>query len=166
MINTEKKILILGLGNFLLKDEGLGIHFADNISQEKDLPEYADVEDGATGGITLLYLMEDYKRVIVIDAMDFKGNPGDVKKVTFDEIKDNRNHLSVSLHGFNFFDVLNLAKTLSINLPEISIIGVQPADMTQGVELTPIVKNAYEKVKHLVFEEFNNYERTKTHSNH
>jgi hydrogenase maturation protease len=153
-----KDILILGLGNFLLKDEGVGVHFVEFLAQEKDIPSYVDIEDGATGGINLLFLMEEYKKVIVIDAMDFGSKPGKVKKVTFDEIRQKKSHLSVSLHGINFFNVIELAKTLLQPLPKIVVIGIQPKDMTEGIQLTDEIKKTYKKVKQLVFEEIKNNE--------
>jgi len=146
------KTLILGIGNFLLKDEGVGVHFAERLLVD-GIPDNVIVEDGATGGIDLLYLMEGYEKAIIIDAMDFMATPGTVKKVSLNEIKNRKSHLSVSLHGISFFDIIEIAKELSLDLPEIKIIGIQPGDISQGVNLTPEIDAAYAEVKRLVFEE-------------
>lgn len=156
-----KNILILGLGNFLLKDEGLGVHFASKLANEKVIPSYVEIEDGATGGINLLYLIEGYEKVIVIDAMDFNGCPGEVKKVSITDISQSKSHLTISLHGINFLDIINLANSLSIKLPNITIIGVQPEEISQGIDLTSNVEKAYEKVKELVFEEIKTMNKQK-----
>lgn len=149
-----KEIIVLGLGNFLLKDEGVGVHFAERIAADENLPNYVDVEDGATGGINLLYLMEGFKKAIVIDAMEFGGKPGEARKISLQEIKEKKSHLTISLHGINFFDVIKLSNAVEMTLPEIVIIGIQPADMSHGTELTTEVERSFDKVKELVFEEF------------
>ncbi|MGL4780301.1 MAG: hydrogenase maturation protease, partial [Bacteroidales bacterium] len=74
-----EKLLILGLGNLVLKDEGVGIHAIQELEKE-DLPEHVDLLDGGTGGISLIGTLQEYKRVIMIDAT-LDNNPSGTIKV-------------------------------------------------------------------------------------
>ena len=62
-----KEILVMGVGNLVLCDEGVGIHAVDSL-QKENLPPWVDLLDGGTGGIALIGLLQEYKRVILIDA--------------------------------------------------------------------------------------------------
>ena len=78
---SEERLLILGLGNPLMGDDGAGIQIVNEL-RESDLPEYVDVIDGGTAGVGLIDLMSGYSRVIVVDAVrgedvfKYDENPG------------------------------------------------------------------------------------------
>lgn len=75
----------MGIGNLLLGDEGVGVHLINALRNEK-LPEWAKLEDGGTGGFTLFDIMQGYEKIIVIDAVEMKAEPGTVRKIELNEI--------------------------------------------------------------------------------
>ena len=74
-----KEILVLGIGNLILNDEGVGIHVVKEMMDKNLLNNYVDYLDGGTGGYLLVSVMSLYKHVIIIDAtLDKDNNPGKV----------------------------------------------------------------------------------------
>lgn len=67
-MNMHNKILVLGIGNYLMGDEGIGVHIANKLMSENILPPGVDILDGGTGGFHLLEYFEAYENVILIDA--------------------------------------------------------------------------------------------------
>ena len=80
-MDSKKPILVLGIGNLILKDEGFGVHVVQKMA---DMPLQGDVEvmDGGTMGLDLLYSMEGRKKVIVIDVVNADGPPGTLYRFT------------------------------------------------------------------------------------
>ena len=124
---SDERLLIIGLGNPLMGDDGAGIQVVNEL-RESDLPEYVDVIDGGTPGVGLIDLMSGYSRVIVVDAV--RGE---------DVFKYDENPLSLdncSLHEMELTSVLRLMKTLGIPIPEITIVGIPAVNIAPGIGLS------------------------------
>jgi hydrogenase maturation protease len=124
---SDERLLIIGLGNPLMGDDGVGIQVVNEL-RESDLPEYVDVIDGGTPGVGLIDLMSGYSRVIVVDAV--RGE---------DVFKYDENPLSLdncSLHEMELTSVLRLMKTLGIPIPEITIVGIPAVNIAPGIGLS------------------------------
>ncbi len=80
-MENKKNILILGIGNILLKDEGIGVHVVNKL-KEMQLPPDVEVMDGGTLGIDLLYYIEGRKKVVVIDTVTAGEPPGTMYRFT------------------------------------------------------------------------------------
>lgn len=135
---SEERLLIIGLGNPLMGDDGAGIYIVEEL-KKSDLPEYVDVIDGGTAGVGLIDLMSGYSRVIVVDAV--RGEDG----ISSDEIliryvfKYDENPLSLdncSLHEMELTSVLRLMKTLGMPIPEITIVGIPAVNIAPGIGLS------------------------------
>ena len=135
---SDERLLIIGLGNPLMGDDGAGIQVVNEL-RESDLPEYVDVIDGGTPGVGLIDLMSGYSRVIVVDAV--RGEDG----ISSDEIliryvfKYDENPLSLdncSLHEMELTSVLRLMKTLGMPIPEITIVGIPAVNIAPGIGLS------------------------------
>ena len=151
------KYLILGIGNLLLGDEGVGIHAIGALEKEA-LPDWVHLKDGGTGGFALLETLNEYNRIILIDAVEMGESPGTVRRIQPDEISSPESHLGVSAHGFNFAHVLEMSKTLYGSVPDITIIGVQPKAVEYIDRLSPEVENSIEKIKQIVLDEIAVYQ--------
>ncbi len=81
MANSRKKTLVLGLGNILMGDEGVGVHVVRALEQHT-LPSGVECLDGGTGGFTLLEPLQSAGRVIMVDAADDGNPPGTVTRTT------------------------------------------------------------------------------------
>lgn len=133
-----KKILVLGIGNILLRDEGVGIHIITKLEEEGY--READLMDGGTGGFHLLGFIQSYKTVIIIDASLDDFPAGNVRILHPKYAKDFPRQLSA--HEIGLKDLLDSAFLLG-NMPEICLIAISIKDFQEmGVKLTPEVEKA------------------------
>lgn len=142
--------IILGVGNLLLRDEGVGVHVVKHL-QEKGVPEGIEVIDGGTLGFDLLGLFEGTEKVVVVDALKGGGEPGTVYRVRPKDLKGEEAR-SLSLHQVDLLEVMEMARLLGYEA-EVVIIGVEPKEISWGMELSPEVAAKVEKVAALALEE-------------
>jgi hydrogenase maturation protease len=133
MEHKKKKILVLGIGNILLKDEGIGVRVAEKM-KEMSLPEDVEVIDGGIKGLDLLYYIEGREKVIVVDAVKAGAPPGTLFRFTDKDLAAKKGVLR-SAHGIDFSDVVSIADFLG-NKPEIIFLGIEPEDLSVGMELS------------------------------
>jgi len=150
-MENKKSILILGIGNLLLKDEGVGVHIVNRI-KEMPLPPDVEVMDGGTMGIDLLYYIEGREKVVVIDTAKAGDPPGTVYRFTDNELAVKKEFLR-SAHGIDFSDVVRTARMLGTKPDEIIFIGVEPEDMSEGLELSPLIEKRIPFIIKLVMKE-------------
>lgn len=153
MGKNKKKILILGVGNPLRRDDGIGpkiIHLMEENKITYNLPPCTDFLDGGTDGLGLIEYLKEYKKVIIIDAVEMKLEPGEIRVFTPEEAVININSDSLSTHGFGIAELIKLAKELDIN-PELIIVGVQPGDVGYGEELSKIVNHKINNIIKTIF---------------
>ncbi len=140
MDNVERSIelLVLGLGNVLCGDDGLGPAVVARLEREWSPPPGCWVLDGGTLGLSLLPLVEDARRVILIDAVRLDAPPGAGVRLTGSEIEPAvRERLSV--HQVGLADVVD-ALRLRDRLPEeMVLLGAVPASLALGLGLSPAV---------------------------
>lgn len=137
------EILVLGIGNYLMGDEGVGVHFINRINKTQ-FPEDISFIDGGTGGFTLIPYIENHPKVIIVDAtMDGK------EEGTITLLKPRfSNDFPISLSGHNFglkdmVEILSMLETMpEIYLYTITILKMEPMSMN----LSPKVDAAIEKV--------------------
>jgi hydrogenase maturation protease len=138
--------IVLGLGNTLNRDEGLGVHAVKQLESCLG-SEYVQVEflDGGVLGLNLLPWVEECSHLLVLDAIHAKEEPGTLVELKQDEIPL-YSGIKLSDHQVTFQEVLGLAKIRG-HLPEhLYLIGIQPADLSTGVGLSPPVKAALPKI--------------------
>jgi len=129
------RTLILGIGNLLLCDEGVGVHVARALRLE-ELPENVVALDVGTAFLDALPEIELADRIIIVDAMQVGHAPGTIYRVPFDDCV--KPTCIASLHGFDLSRTLFLAGRESA--PEAVVIGVEPARIDWGTELSPEVE--------------------------
>src|SRR5215469_2932962 len=131
MMNT----LILGLGNLLLSDEGVGVHVARALA-ERELPPGVSVVEAGTAFLDVLPEIEMADRIVLVDAMEGGGAPGSVYRVPFNECR--HPEMLASLHGFDMSRVLFMAGNQ--RAPEVTVFGIEPARIEWGTEVSPAVE--------------------------
>lgn len=136
-----RPILILGLGNPLQGDDGIGCRAIEAL-QLHALPETVEAVDGGTPGIGLIHLLEGRTRAIVVDAAEMGRPPGTVVRFRPDEVRLTGAAERFSLHRSAVSDALALAGALNLPLPEIVFFGVQPASVGWEATLSPSVAAA------------------------
>jgi len=143
------KTLVLGLGNLLLRDEGVGVH-AVRLLQAEGVPIGTTVLDVGTAILDTLLELEDADRIIVIDAVKAEGGvPGSVYRMPMESFVSSR--CIASMHGFDLARVLALAGRS--HPPEVVVIGVEPLEIDWSLSLSPEVAAVLPKVVELVLKE-------------
>ncbi len=141
------KTLILGVGNLLLSDEGVGVHVVRSLEHEK-LPPDVDLLDGGTGGFHLLSWLQDYKRIIMVDASLDHRPPGTVRLLQPRYASDFPPLMSA--HEIGLRDMLE-AMQLTGDFPEVKLIVISVENIADvGMELSPPVKASIPEVIEMI----------------
>ncbi len=132
--------IILGIGNLLNRDEGVGIH-AIRTLQGENLGGDWEIVDGGTLGLYLLPLVEESSHLLVLDAIDGHQAPGTLIELAREEVPL-FSTIKMSQHQLLFQEVLALAQVRGRLPGHLTLLGVQPADLDVGVDLSPAVAQA------------------------
>jgi len=130
------RILVIGIGNILMLDEGVGIRIAEELQRNYVFPDDVRVMDAGTMGLGMIHLFRGVEFLLVVDAVDGTGHPaGTVVRVPPEDFSPNQ--VLHSLHDVRFVDVLGAARLIDV-MPEADCIGIQvenmsPAELTIGL---------------------------------
>lgn len=141
MTAEHGQITVLGIGNILLRDEGFGVRVAEELLRRYRFPAFVQVLDGGTLGMDLLRFLTGTERLIVVDAIAGGGPPGTFYRFAGDEVRAYFSE-KVSLHELGIKDVLAVLASTGRAVAEVVVVGVQPASLDVGLELTPVVAAA------------------------
>ncbi len=121
-----KKIGIIGLGNPLRQDDGIGIILIEKLTKKKNnFAENIEFIDGGTGGISLIHLFAKFDIVLLIDAVDLNAKPGDYKFFKIDDKVCSDKNINFTTHEENILNVLKLSEKID-EKPEVYMFGIQP----------------------------------------
>jgi hydrogenase maturation protease len=152
---SPQKIVILGVGNLLLSDEGVGVHVANEL-MKMDLSSEVSVIEGGTDGFRLLNVITEADRLIVIDAVKGGAEPGSIYRFDIDEVRNCPSGFKTSVHQIGILEVINLSGLIG-KTPYTTIIGIEPKSLDMSMELTPDIKSKIPKIIDLIFEELRKY---------
>jgi len=151
----SKEIMILGVGNLLFTDEGVGIRVAEALQDRYEFPQNVRVVDGGTLGLNLLGVISEADHLIVVDAVRQGGEPGSLYRLAGEEIPK-RIRAKNSLHQVEFLEALTCCQALD-KVPETVIVGVEPEDITtMSIELTATVGARVDDLVKAVLKELTN----------
>jgi len=148
---TRAPILVLGIGNILLQDEGIGVHVV-RAMESIPLPDDVELLDGGTAGADLLDTISERRKLIVIDALDADVPPGTIVRMTPDDLMA-RTSDSVSLHEFGLAETLMMARQLRCSPLHVAIIAVKPKQVQCGLELSPDMRRWMPRIMEAVLHE-------------
>lgn len=138
-----KKLLVLGIGNILLGDEGVGVHAVEELKKE-EWPEYVHLVDGGTFTHDIFHILEGYDGLLVLDIVHGNKNAGTIYYLEEkDLIQDEKQRLS--LHDIDLIDSLNMAGAVG-KRPVMRVIGMEPENYTEwNMEMTDTIKAVFPK---------------------
>jgi hydrogenase maturation protease len=152
-VADKPQILVLGVGNLLLKDEGVGIKVVENLLENFNFSDNVELMDGGTLGLRLTDYITQCDRLIVVDAVLGPGEPGTLYRLVDDDLK-------LSLSFKNSMHDLDLLETLACcdiigHRPEAVVVGIEPDEYKQGmgVELTKTVAAKVPEMTAMVLDE-------------
>ncbi|WP_455367007.1 HyaD/HybD family hydrogenase maturation endopeptidase [Kaarinaea lacus] len=133
--NQVQPVLVLGLGNILMQDEGIGVRAVQELLRNYEFPPEVELLDGGTAGMALFEHIVGRSHIIVIDAVKTGRAPGTVVKLENDEVPAFFRN-KVSPHQMALSDILAALKIGGEQLPEIVVIGVEPVMLETGLEMS------------------------------
>lgn len=138
-----KDIVVIGIGNILLKDDGVGVRTIEALERE-NLPTAVKLVDGGTSTLDMLGLFQEYRKVIVVDALKAGLAPGSIYKIKPEDIKNYRKE-NLSIHDVQILDVVKMANMMG-SFPNVVIFGIEPEEITYSLEMSESIKNKIPEV--------------------
>ena len=150
MSYSQSEVVILGMGNELLKDEGIGVHVARLLQQEPSLGDVEVVDGGTLPDAPLVG--EGVGKLIIVDAVQAGGEPGAIYRFHPEDVDVGGKTLT-SLHQISLLEDLWLIEHFGQKPKEVIIIGIEPEDMSSGLELSAKLQKQVPQIIDLVLKE-------------
>ncbi len=128
------KLTVLGLGNILMRDEGIGVLLMEKVRDSLDWPDVEFI-DGGVGGLGLMSVIEQAQRLIVFDAAEMGLPPGSVRVIAPEQLRDD-DAGRMSMHDVSFAEVLRLCGQFFTAPQTVRILAIQPAVVDYGRKLS------------------------------
>ena len=155
--NTERRVIVLGLGNLVRSDDGVGVHAVRCLKSDARIPESVQVLDGGTLGLQLLPAIEDATHVLAIDAVNTGAESGTVVRFDMSELTPLPG--SPSVHQIGFADLLSALQWKGKFPERMVLLGVQPEETGWGTELSARVQAALPVLTQAAINELDRWKR-------
>ena len=134
------KVLVMGIGNLLLTDDGVGVHAAQTLAGES-WPENITIMEAGTFTQDVFYLFKGFAHVLILDIVHGHAGPGTVYRLSESQLVDNEKQ-RLSIHDIDLLDSLRMAEMLHGSRPRLTVM--EPADYTSwSMELSPAVRERF-----------------------
>lgn len=150
------KTLVLGLGNILLRDEGVGVQAVQQLMERFEFADDVQVLDGGTLGLDLLHYLEEADRVLIVDAVETGNAPGTLSRFSGDEVPAFLG-VKVSPHQMGLTDLLAASRLRGRFPLELVLVGVEPEVIDTGLELSSSVASQMDALLEQVLAELSRW---------
>jgi len=141
---TKKEIVVIGLGNELMTDEGIGVHLVRRLSElQEKFPSVEFIEAGSAG-MNLLHLIANRKKAVIVDCAKMGKSAGEMRRFTPEEVQSVKKLSNFSLHEVDILKVIELSKQLGECPEEVVFYGIEPETIMPGSKLSEILANSIE----------------------
>lgn len=134
----EREVVVIGLGNPLMTDEGVGIHLIAKLTAGAEFPDVG-FHDLGTSGTRVLHAIAGKRKAIFVDCALMGEKPGVIRRFTPEDVYSVKNLGQFSLHEGDLFSILELSRRLGECPGEIIIFGIQPQAVLPGRALSPVL---------------------------
>ena len=149
---SNPKITVLGVGNILLSDEGVGVRVIEHLCRNYAFPDHVWLVDGGVLGARLMGVVQESDILIVVDAVCNQGAPGTLYRLEGDQVP-RRVLAKQSMHQLDLPEVLALCEAIDIT-PRVVVLGIEPEDITtMSLDLTPTIAARLEPLAGMVLAE-------------
>ncbi len=132
----KKDTVVIGLGNVLFTDEGIGVHLVRKLSELQDKLPSVEFVDAGTGGMNVLHLIADRKKAVIIDCVKMGEKPGKIKRFEPADVQSVKKMAHFSLHEADILKIIDLSKQLGECPQDIIIFGIEPQSLDLGQSLS------------------------------
>lgn len=154
-MNSER-IVILGVGNILLKDEAVGVKVVEELERRYRFPDNVRVVDGGTQGLWLMATIQEADHLIVVDAVLGKGEPGTIYRLERDDLPKGL-RAKQSAHDSDLVEALNLCSLIDAAPKSVVVVGIEPEKIVQfDLELSESVAARIDDLVERVLDELKN----------
>lgn len=143
--NLANRKVVMGLGNLLNCDEGLGVQALKLLDAQSGIPQGFELLDGGVLGLNLLMIVEECSHLLLLDAVNVGKPAGTVVELEKEQIPLYAG-VKLSQHQITFQEVLGLANIRGYLPEHLHLIGIQPENLSVGLELSPVVAKALPEV--------------------
>ena len=144
MTESNRKV-VLGLGNILNRDEGLGVQALKSLDAQLGANDLVELVDGGVLGLNLLPIVEECSHLLILDAVDARKPAGTVIELTKEQIPLYAG-VKLSQHQVTFQEVLGLANIRGYLPEHLYLIGIQPEDISTGLEMSTLIESQMPQV--------------------
>lgn len=137
--DVKPAVLVLGIGNLVMCDDGVGVRVVQQLQRSYTFPENVNVVDGGTLGLDLLPMLENVTHLILVDAVETGRKPGTVVRLSGEELPIAL-QTKLSPHQMGLKDLLAVSELMGHAPREMVLVGVQPGCIEMGTEMTPDVE--------------------------
>jgi hydrogenase maturation protease len=150
---NQERIVVLGVGNILLRDEGIGVRVVEELDRCFSFPENVRLVDGGTQGLWLIPTIQEADHLIVVDAVLGKGKPGDTYRLEREDLPKGL-RMKQSAHDSDLIEALNLCALIDQDPASVVVIGIEPDEIVQmNIELSPTMIGKIDDLVALVLTE-------------
>jgi hydrogenase maturation protease len=147
----EKRTAIVGIGNILMSDDGVGVFAVRELQKRYTFPESVKLIDGGTKSLELLPYIEGMERVLFIDAVDFNKHPGYIGELSGEKISEYFS-TKLSVHQIALPDLIGVGRLTGMLTEELHLVGIQPLSVNTGYGLTEPIRARVDRLIEKVIE--------------
>lgn len=152
-VQEKDRIVVLGVGNILLRDEGVGVCVLEKLRSTYLFPDNVNLVDGGTQGLWLMSTLQEADRLIVVDAVLGGGEPGTIYRLEQDDLPKGL-RAKQSAHDSDLVEALNLCSLIGVGPRTVVVIGIEPENIQPfGMELTRRIESKVEELVECVLKE-------------
>ena len=145
-MSSKSEVVVLGLGNILMEDEGIGVHAVRHLEEHYRFEPEIEIVDGGTSGLDLLPFFGPEKSILLIDAVNFDMPPGTVGLLEDDNILAQLDP-KISMHHLGLSDLISISELTDRKARKMTLLGIQPESMANlDLEMTDTIKGVFQKV--------------------
>ena len=150
---SGQQAFVLGVGNAICGDDGIGPRVVDYLEQNRLDQSFGLVDVGGDGLKMLHYLNDSVEKILIVDTAFMGMNAGDYRLFSPDDVASSKTQDSLSTHGGDVIKILELGKRVGYNIPPIRIMGIEPANVSQCLEISPALQDRLPDYAKVIAEE-------------
>jgi hydrogenase maturation protease len=143
------KLAVVGIGNLLMQDEGIGVQVIKELEKMKCLSEEIDLIDAGVNTYDMVDVLCQYEHLIIVDAMQAGAEPGTIYRAPLEELGLQPDKNITSLHEMHFIEAIRMVNLMGF-YPEVLVFGIEPKTIQIGLELTPEIAAQVPRIIELI----------------